>query len=244
MACPDWAVPRGLQTCFAGALCPLAPQEAPVLLRKVDVWHSCSLLQACGGHSNILHWGVIHRQLHSRSCLPCPPLPPRPGRWGVSIRSEPQHSSIFPISSCFLPHPPSTFVSSQPLSIPFFSSFPPGSSVCVKVHVRSVPTRFSPPTLVPLPCPELPKGDKCIEHPWPLCGRGQWAGDPAQPCRLLFLSLCVGKRTKKPRQHPPWGLCQYICGQVESNSASALPLLQTLWQVRELQQVLESQEGG
>lgn len=117
----------------------------------------------------------------------------------MSIRSEPQHSSIFPISSCFLPHPPSTFVSSQPLSIPFFSSFPPGSSVCVKVHVRSVPTRFSPPTLVPLPCPELPKGDKCIEHPWPLCGRGQWAGDPAQPCRLLFLSLCVGKRTKKPR---------------------------------------------
>lgn len=78
----------------------------------------------------------------------------------------------------------------------FFLLSPPGSSVCVKVHVRSVPTRFSPPTLVPLPCPELPRGDKCIEHPWPLCGRGQWAGDPAQPCRLCFLSLCVGQRAK------------------------------------------------
>lgn len=121
------------------------------------------------------------------------------------LSTEPQHSSIFPISSCFLPHPPSTFVSSQPLSIPFFSSFPPGSSVCVKVHVRSVPTRFSPPTLVPLPCPELPKGDKCIEHPWPLCGRGQWAGDPAQPCRLLFLSLCVGKQAKKAKTTPSMG---------------------------------------
>ncbi|KAK4811843.1 hypothetical protein QYF61_012261 [Mycteria americana] len=55
----------------------------------------------------------------------------------------------------------------------------PGSSVCVKVHVRSVPTRFSQPTLVSPPCPELPKGDKCIgpeaannnvrlqQAPWP-----------------------------------------------------------------------------
>ncbi|XP_041888549.1 E3 ubiquitin ligase RNF157 isoform X1 [Corvus kubaryi] len=120
----------------------------------------------------------------------------------------------------------------------------PGSSVCVKVHVRSVPTRFSSPTLVPLPCPELPKGDKCIEDPWPLCGRGQWAGDPAQPCRLSFLNLCVGKRAKKPRPRPPWGLHQYICGQAGSNSAPALPLQLTLWQVPDLQQVLESQEGG
>ncbi|XP_048179437.1 E3 ubiquitin ligase RNF157 isoform X1 [Corvus hawaiiensis] len=120
----------------------------------------------------------------------------------------------------------------------------PGSSVCVKVHVRSVPTRFSSPTLVPLPCPELPKGDKCIEDLWPLCGRGQWAGDPPQPCRLSFLNLCVGKRAKKPRPHPPWGLHQYICGQAGSNSAPALPLQLTLWQVPDLQQVLESQESG
>lgn len=160
------------------------------------------------------------------------------------LSTEPQHSSTFPISSCFLPHPLPTFVSSQPLSIRFSSSFPPGSSVCVKVHVRSVPTRFSPPTLVPLPCLELPKGDKCIEDPWPLCGRGKGAGDPAQPCRLCFLSLCVGKRAKKPRPRPPWGLHQYICGQTESNSAPALPLQLTLWQVPDLQQVLESQEGG
>lgn len=204
------------------------------------MWHSCSLVQACGGHSSILCRGVIHRQ---SSCAAsqvqgdgvCPP---------GHLSTEPQHSSIFPISSCFLPHPPSTFISSQPLSIPFFSSFPPGSSVCVKVHVRSVPTRFPPPTLVPLPCPELPKGDKCIEHPWPLCERGQWAGDPAQPCRLFFLSLCVEKRAKKPKQHPPWGLSQYICGQAESSSACALPLQLTLWQVPDLQQVLESREGG
>lgn len=174
------------------------------------MWHSCSLVQ------QYFELGCDPQavQLHSRSCLPCPPLPPRQGD-GVCLSghlsTDPQLSSIFPISSCFLPHPLSTFISSQPLSIPFFSSFPPGSSVCVKVHVRSVPTRFSPPMLVPLPCPKLPKGDKCIEHPWPLWGRGQWAGDPAQPCSSASSAFVWGNETKNQ-----WGLCQYICGQAKS----------------------------
>ncbi|XP_027510364.1 E3 ubiquitin ligase RNF157 isoform X2 [Corapipo altera] len=110
----------------------------------------------------------------------------------------------------------------------------PGSSVRVKVHVRSVPTRFSPPTLVSPPCPELHKGDKCIGDPWSLHrpkGAVGWGS---------FLSLCVEKWGTKPRQSPPRGLHQYICGQAESNSALALPLCLTLWQVGDLQQVLES----
>ncbi|XP_027547338.1 E3 ubiquitin ligase RNF157 isoform X2 [Neopelma chrysocephalum] len=114
----------------------------------------------------------------------------------------------------------------------------PGSSVRVKVHVRSVPTRFSPPTLVFPPCPELHKGDKCIGDPW--SPHGPKAAVGWGP----FLSLCVEKWGKKPRQSPRRGLHQYICGQAESNSALALPLCLTLWQVRDLQQVLESREGG
>lgn len=88
MACPHWDVPDLLcWDSLSQARGLLAPQEAPVLLRKVVVWHSCSLLQARGGHSNILSCDPRAVQLHSRSCLPCPPLPPRPGRWGLPVRS-------------------------------------------------------------------------------------------------------------------------------------------------------------
>lgn len=75
----------------------------------------------------------------------------------------------------------------------------------MKVHVRSVPTRFSQPTLVSPPCPELPKGDKCIGDPWSLRGpNGEQAGDPAQRYRLLSISLGDGgnKAGKKAKMKP------------------------------------------
>lgn len=154
------------------------------------------------GTAIFLSWDVIHRQSSCTAGAACLVLLFLQG-WGDGVcpsghlSTEPQPSSVFPISSCFPPHPLSTFISSQPLSIPFSSSFPPGSSICVKVHVHSVPTRFSPPTLVPLPCPELPKGDKCIEHS--LLGRGQWAGEPCPALQALLPQPVCGEMRQKAK---------------------------------------------
>lgn len=91
---------------------------------------------------------------------------------------------------------------------PFFSSSSslPGSSVRVEVHVRSVPTRFSQPTLVSPPCPELPKGDKCIGDPRSLSGpRGRGLGTLPSATGSSPSAWGVGgnkRGGKKPRRSP------------------------------------------
>lgn len=135
MACPDWDVPRGLQTCFAGVLCPLArgllaPQGAPVLIRKVVVWHSCSLVQACGGHSNILCWDVIHRQSSCTAGAACLVLLFLQGQGdGVcQLRSSFYRAPTFiRLSHFFMLFPsPSSHFCFLPASLhPFFFFLPP-----------------------------------------------------------------------------------------------------------------------